>query len=255
MALSGTEEWRSGFVVDKTTKAWVTTSSTVGATVRNGFLRDPDGRIVISVQSSTPTFRSVSNGTVSAGTDVVIPAPTLAVGDVMLAAIADRGANTDTITPPGGWSVVLEQVRGSVGKLSVFSKIATGSEPGSYTFVCSSSSTNAGAIMTIANASTVPVTAGATATVATGLHTSPGLASTNIGDLIVRIVSTAVGTLPLSWTWPTSTERVDFNSVGTGAGGLAMATIQAVGGSLGTEDATFAQSSSTTYAAITVAVR
>jgi hypothetical protein len=46
MALSGSEVWRRGFVVDATTDALVTTTSTVGAFWWSGFLRDPDGRLV-----------------------------------------------------------------------------------------------------------------------------------------------------------------------------------------------------------------
>jgi hypothetical protein len=47
VALSGSEVWRSGFVVDATTGAWVVTYSTTGAAYWGGFLRDPDGRLVV----------------------------------------------------------------------------------------------------------------------------------------------------------------------------------------------------------------
>ena len=207
---------------------------------------------------AAPSVRSSATGTVAAGTDVVISQPAgLAAGDLMLAAIADRGAATDTITPPSGWTVVVDQARGSVGRMIVYSKVATGSEPASYTFTCSSTNTQAGAIVALRNATAVDASAGATATVATGLHTCPTVTAAGGNELAVRIVATAVGALPLSWTWPGGvTEVLDFNSTGTGAGGIAIATEPiSAAGAIGTRDATFAQSSSTTYAAATVAVR
>lgn len=50
MALTGTEAWRGGFVVDTATNQIVTTINTVGAAYKGGFLRDPDGRLVVTVQ-------------------------------------------------------------------------------------------------------------------------------------------------------------------------------------------------------------
>lgn len=47
MALSATEIRSGGFVLDKATGALVVTTSQVGATVTEGFLRDPDGRLVV----------------------------------------------------------------------------------------------------------------------------------------------------------------------------------------------------------------
>jgi hypothetical protein len=210
------------------------------------------------------TLITVANswtGVATPGTDVVITTGGVPSGQVMYAAIADRGTNADTITPPGGWTLVLEQVRGSVGKLGVYRKVAGASEPASYTFTCSANSTNAGAIVALTGASQITpedvAAVGVTATVATGLHTTPSVTTASAGAMVLRIVTTAVGTLPLSWTWPgAQTEVVDFNSVATGAGGISIASeIDANPGAAGAVDATFAQSSSTTYAAVTVAVR
>lgn len=51
MALSGTERWDKGFVVSTTTNppALVMTTSLVNAQFSQGFLRDPDGRLVVKV--------------------------------------------------------------------------------------------------------------------------------------------------------------------------------------------------------------
>lgn len=47
MALAANEVWRGGFVVDTVTGGIVTTTNTTGAKWWGGFLRDPDGRLVV----------------------------------------------------------------------------------------------------------------------------------------------------------------------------------------------------------------
>lgn len=50
MALGGSEKWAGGFVVDTTTSPpmLVVTTTTTGAVWSGGFLRDPDGRLVVA---------------------------------------------------------------------------------------------------------------------------------------------------------------------------------------------------------------
>lgn len=50
MALSGTEQRRGGFIVDTSTEPpmLVVTTATSGAAWSGGFLRDPDGRLVVT---------------------------------------------------------------------------------------------------------------------------------------------------------------------------------------------------------------
>jgi hypothetical protein len=48
VALGENEVWRGGFVVDAATGAWVTTTSTTDARWWGGFLRDSDGRLVVT---------------------------------------------------------------------------------------------------------------------------------------------------------------------------------------------------------------
>lgn len=47
MALAANEAWVGGFVVDTSTGVHVMTTAAAGATWQNGFLRDPDGRLVV----------------------------------------------------------------------------------------------------------------------------------------------------------------------------------------------------------------
>jgi hypothetical protein len=48
VALGPSEAWVGGFVVDTTTGLIATTTSKTGATWQAGFLRDPDGRLVVT---------------------------------------------------------------------------------------------------------------------------------------------------------------------------------------------------------------
>jgi len=48
MALGSGEVWRGGFVVNAETGSRVLTTSKTGATWQGGFLRDPDGRLVVA---------------------------------------------------------------------------------------------------------------------------------------------------------------------------------------------------------------
>jgi hypothetical protein len=47
MALSANEQWKGGFVVDTATGYLIVTSSQSGAAMSGGYLRDPDGRLVV----------------------------------------------------------------------------------------------------------------------------------------------------------------------------------------------------------------
>lgn len=47
MALLGSEAWRGGFIVDTTSGRPVITTDQTNAQMSGGFLRDPDGRLVV----------------------------------------------------------------------------------------------------------------------------------------------------------------------------------------------------------------
>lgn len=48
MALAATEKWIGGFVIDTRTGGVAVTMSRTGAAWWGGFLRDPDGRLVVT---------------------------------------------------------------------------------------------------------------------------------------------------------------------------------------------------------------
>jgi len=47
VALASNEVWRNGFVRDEATFALIVTTNMTGATISQGYLRDPDGRLVV----------------------------------------------------------------------------------------------------------------------------------------------------------------------------------------------------------------
>lgn len=90
------------------------------------------------VRDTSWAFESV---TTDAG--LTIPAPASAENDLLLCRImSDTG--TPTFTPPAGWTQVFQRV--NTCSLTVFRKIATASEPASYTFASATNETYNGAI-------------------------------------------------------------------------------------------------------------
>jgi hypothetical protein len=52
MALASNEKWIGGFIRDTSnSNALVVTTDTTGAADRGGFFRDPDGRLVITINA------------------------------------------------------------------------------------------------------------------------------------------------------------------------------------------------------------
>jgi hypothetical protein len=47
MALADNEQWKGGFVVNIDTGQIAVTTSTAGSAWQGGFVRDPDGRLVV----------------------------------------------------------------------------------------------------------------------------------------------------------------------------------------------------------------
>lgn len=166
---------------------------------------------------------------------------------MLVAAVAARGTNATTCSPPdGSWTEILNQARSTSGRLFVYRKQAGASEPGSYTFTISTANTHAVGLLALAGVDvSTPVDVSASAQGASSVtHTCPDTVPTTTADcLALRIAITAAGTLPLSWTWPApATEQIDVNSVGTGAGGVTIASEPvATPSAPGTRNATCAQ--------------
>lgn len=87
---------------------------------------------ITTVNPTVQSFSSGTNGLVGT-TSFSVPAPSGIVAGNLLLAIGASG--TETWTPPSGFTLYgTKAASGSSPQLSVFTKTATGSEPGSYTW-------------------------------------------------------------------------------------------------------------------------
>ncbi len=110
--------------------------------------------------SSTITFRGSASGDNGlGGTSLTVPVPAAtSAGDVMVAGLAVRGQ--PVLTPPAGWSLVRLDPRGTTMEQAVYTKVADGSEPSSYSWTIGASRVAVGAISTYSGVSTTaPVSA------------------------------------------------------------------------------------------------
>ncbi|HYW24387.1 MAG TPA: Ig-like domain-containing protein, partial [Terriglobales bacterium] len=157
--------------------------------------RDVNGNLALSADATfttappPPAFRSRSS--VTNGTTVAAPAG-VAAGDVLVASMELDGS-TVTVTPPAGWTRALNTTAAS-GTPSVFHaqvwyRVATASEPTSYTWNVSGSSwTDIGVVDYVNVDPTSPldaaagIDAGNTATPAT-----PSVTTTRPGDLVAAM--------------------------------------------------------------------
>jgi hypothetical protein len=233
------------------------TEDTTGATWQQGFLRDPDGRLVtsagpgtyvdgfvraasgalvVTANESTPalyTFATLNNPAllwtnvagVAAGTDVVLPVDATADGKRLFAVMAFRGSGSGFATP-AGWTLLADQVRSTAGRLQVFERVAA-SEPANYTFVASNVSTQAGVIGALDQTSALQVAAqeGASST----SHVAPDATPGSAPSVVLRAAMYAIATDSATpgYTWGAGlTELEDISQssgLGTGSQRLSVA--------------------------------
>lgn len=138
--------------------------------------------------SVKPQFVGATQAQTSNSATVTVNKPTETIaGDLMVAVMSYGSTTSRTWTSPAGWTEVADQ--GGVPSVSIAYKVATASEPSSYNFTASSSSTSALAatILTYRNAD-YDVTGGFTtskSSTATGAQISP----TNSQALLLAIAA------------------------------------------------------------------
>jgi hypothetical protein len=191
------------------------------------------------------TFRGASTGTAASGdlTLTINLPPGTAANDAMAASIAFR-PNTAVVTPPAGWALIrrLDNGGGSPNSLAIYGKVATISEPASYTWTFNTSTGSAGGIQSFTGADLTNPFDGdnAASTVSALTHTAPGMTTTAANDMIVTTHSFASGA---TWTRPTGmTEAFDVSSTtvpdALGISVLGSYTVQAAVGATGNKTAT-----------------
>ena len=150
-------------------------SSPVSVTTPAGSTQPP-----ASGGSATFVGAATATGTTTS-TAVTSPAGVQA-GDVLVAAVATRGA--PTITAPTGWTLVRLDANGSTMRQAVFVKAATGTD-GSATFMLSKAQSTVVQVLAYRGVSTTsPVVASAGAASTTATVTSPAAAGVAGGPVI-----------------------------------------------------------------------
>ena len=220
------------------------------------------GGLVASRAEAAIAFRSGAsvdqNGQAAS---IMINKPTgTAKGDLLIASIAVR-PQTATITAPTGWTLVNRQnnPNGDPNALAVYTKVATNTEPASYTWSFSANTGNAGGIMAFSgvdNTTPVNVSGGSITAATTTTFTAPSVTTTVTNTMIVTAHEYASSD---RWTAPTGmTEVYDVASLAVpnalGIAVLGSYRTQAAAGATGSFTAT-AASNAATGAGITVALR
>lgn len=122
-------------------------------------------------------YRSGSNVAAEFGTTLVVPKPAdVSSGDLLLVAVLVYESPTPTITAPAGWTVQDTRDVGFV-RQRVYSKVATDSEPASYTWTFSSlnlASAVAGAFQHVDSTSPISAVAGVTDTSVSSIAAGSG---------------------------------------------------------------------------------
>jgi MSHA biogenesis protein MshQ len=141
-------------------------------------------------------FVATSNVTASgAVSSVQIPGPSgLVAGHVMLALVAQRGNATPTVkvsSVPTGWTLVRNTTDGSAIGMSIYWKLATASEPGTYQFELNASDRASGAIVAFSGVDTVsPIDASASqANAASTTYTAPSVTTSTANTMLVAFYS------------------------------------------------------------------
>ncbi len=192
--------------------------------------------------STNNTIAQVANygaASVGSGTSVVVNKPTgTASGNWIVIAFA-TGA-TVGITAPAGFTQAA-QVVGTGVTLTVFQKLAGGSEPSSYTFTFASSVAYGVAAVTYSNVYTLSYTNGATTSAGTSMNFANGIPGSG-NDMVVLfggIAGNARATPPAGYT-----ERVDLGA-GSVIGIYAAEKLLSSASAPGTQTATLASSAAT----------
>lgn len=153
------------------------------------------------------------------GISINVPSGTT-TDDVMISAIA-VGPSSTGITAPSGWTLINRQDQGTATSNSqaIYYRVATASEPGSYTWIFSGGAVNGSAAgiasyRGVDTASVVNVS-GSQATSSSTSHAAPSINTTVSSAMIVVAYSYSSSE---NWTEPASmAEQVDIVSTGTPA--------------------------------------
>lgn len=164
-----------------------------------------------------------SSTTAGSGADtiLILTKPSgLAAGDVMLALVSQRSSNLpldqNMASTPAGWTLVATKDDGSTVGALVYVKVATASEPASFSWTFGSSGRAAGGIDAFRGVDNVnPINAsGSQANTASTSYTAPSITTTMTGTMLVSFYSATDGNGSVK----TSTGMTQAFTAATGAG-------------------------------------
>jgi hypothetical protein len=140
-----------------------------------------------SVSYSVITFETFTEAKDAADSpSITISKPAVGTGDLMIAAVAADGSTT--ISAPSGWTSINQGSYSSAITLGAWYKVATSSEPASYTFSFSGSEQAYGWIMRFTGYdSSSPINSSAYTTGSSSTPTSPATTSTVDNCMILRL--------------------------------------------------------------------
>ena len=210
--------------------------------------------------TSTISLASENHGVLMAlhnGSTLSINVPTGTVaGDVMIAAIATT-PSTVTITAPAGWTLIqaVTQTTATSNRVSTYYRVATATEPASYTWTLSTAHTGAsGGIVSYSGVdNTTPINVSAGAATASALtHTAPSITTTVANGMLVTVHEYASAR---SWTPPAGmTERVDIASRAASTAGVTLEMNELLLGAAGATGAMTATASTSADTGATVSI-
>jgi hypothetical protein len=147
--------------------------------------------ITVTAPSAGITFRSATSAQNPTATTLTINTPAgVQAGDVMVAGIGIRGA--PTVATPAGWTLIRTDAAGTYTTQALYYRVATATEPASYTWSFSGSVPAAGGISAYQGVNTtapVNVSAGTGQNVDTTSIVAPSVTTTVAGAEVVGFFS------------------------------------------------------------------
>jgi hypothetical protein len=153
--------------------------------VYDGLFRSSNFATVTIHVKSPIVLRDSSSASNATATTLVVSAPSAQPGDVLLAEVAVR--DMPAITPPTGWVLLRSDVSSASQKQSVYYRVATDSEPTSYTWTFSKAKAAAGGILDysgVSSSNPIDAHAGQVNDRSTSL-TAPSITTTVTGDVVI----------------------------------------------------------------------
>ena len=217
--------------------------------------------------TATIAIAAIVSGTATTGsssqvstTELVLSKPTVSAGDLMLASIAINGGDSASTTAPSGWSQIARTDNDSDVALITYWKIATTSEPSSYTWTVEGQTTASGGIVPYSGIYTVtPIDSFSSNSGYGSLATASATTSTVTDQMVVTVFAADVGKSTYSGAYfstPTGfTEKYDVSSTPFGPSLAAAERTQAISGSTGSATSTITGGVSQHWAAQQIVIR